>query len=64
MKLFTYSFLLALLFNCQNNAQKSINALNGKSKIEQDLMKAKPTMVPLENGKARAYFASGWFLVC
>jgi len=61
MKLFTYSFLLALLFNCQNNAQKSINALNGKSKIEQDLMKAKPTMVPLDNGKARAYFASGCF---
>ncbi|MDA7558514.1 peptide-methionine (S)-S-oxide reductase MsrA [Flavobacteriaceae bacterium] len=61
MKLFTYSFLLALLFSCQNNAQKSINSQPGKSKIQQDLMKVKPVTVPLVNGKARAYFASGCF---
>ncbi|WP_298536181.1 peptide-methionine (S)-S-oxide reductase MsrA [uncultured Algibacter sp.] len=45
--------VLALCFSCQNSAQ---------SKKSQELVKqAKPIQVPLKNGKARAYFASGCF---
>ncbi|WP_445955903.1 peptide-methionine (S)-S-oxide reductase MsrA [Yeosuana sp.] len=46
-------FLMALFFSCQNSAQ--VNA-------EQNaIINAKPIEVPLKNGKARAYFASGCF---
>tara|TARA_R110002049_G_scaffold3109_1_gene24449 strand:+ start:1227 stop:1889 length:663 start_codon:yes stop_codon:yes gene_type:complete len=46
-------FTIALLFSCQNSAQ---------TKKEQDaVINADPIEVPLKNGKARAYFASGCF---
>lgn len=45
-----------LLFNCKNTAQ------NTDKKITQDSIKtATPVKVALEDGKARAYFASGCF---
>lgn len=48
------NFLIALLlFTCQQNAQ-----INPK---QQAVIDAKPIEVPLENGLARAYFASGCF---
>ncbi|GAA4932057.1 peptide-methionine (S)-S-oxide reductase MsrA [Algibacter agarivorans] len=44
---------LTLFFSCQNTAQ---------TKKEQDaVINAEPIEVPLKNGKARAYFASGCF---
>lgn len=45
--------LIFLMFSCQNNAQNS-----GE---QQAVINAKPLEVPIENGKARAYFASGCF---
>lgn len=52
--------ILTIAFSCQNNAQvKSVKSK--KSKIEQGLMNAAPVEVSLQNGKARAYFASGCF---
>jgi peptide-methionine (S)-S-oxide reductase len=45
--------VITLLFSCQNTAQIS--------KEQQAVINAKPIEVPLENGKARAYFASGCF---
>ncbi|MBT8257333.1 MAG: peptide-methionine (S)-S-oxide reductase MsrA [Bacteroidia bacterium] len=53
MKKILYSCLVALVFNCQNNAQ-----VNQK---QQDVINADPVVVPIENGMARAYFASGCF---
>lgn len=53
MKKIILSFLLCFLFNCQNNAQ-----VNPK---QQAVIDADPVAVPLENGKAKAYFASGCF---
>ncbi len=44
---------IALLFSCQNSAQT-------KQELE-NVVNAKPVEVPLENGKAKAYFASGCF---
>jgi peptide-methionine (S)-S-oxide reductase len=44
---------LILLFSCQNNAQ-----VNPK---QQAVMNASPIAVPLQKGKAKAYFASGCF---
>ena len=44
---------LALLFSCQNTAQ-----VNSK---QQDVINAKPIKVPIQDGMARAYFASGCF---
>lgn len=44
---------LVLLFSCQNNAQ-----VNPK---QQAVMNASPIAVPLQKGKAKAYFASGCF---
>jgi peptide-methionine (S)-S-oxide reductase len=44
---------LVLLFSCQNNAQ-------GNPK-QQAVMNASPIAVPLQKGKAKAYFASGCF---
>jgi len=45
--------VISLLFSCQNTAQ------NNQEQIE--LQTATPVEVPLKNGKARAYFASGCF---
>ncbi|SFZ93812.1 peptide-methionine (S)-S-oxide reductase [Flaviramulus basaltis] len=45
--------LITLLFNCKNEAQNN----NGLQTVEN----AEPVEVPLKNGKARAYFASGCF---
>lgn len=51
-KLFTV-LLISTAFSCQNNAQN-----NSK---QQDIINAKPVEVALQNGKAKAYFASGCF---
>lgn len=61
MKSLIVSLSIALLFSCQNNAQQKTVTKNTKSKIEQGLMTADPVEVPLQDGKARAYFASGCF---
>jgi peptide-methionine (S)-S-oxide reductase len=53
MKQILSTFIIALLFSCQNTAQ-----VNPK---QQAVIDAKPIEVPLENGKAKAYFASGCF---
>ena len=44
---------LALLISCQNTAQVN--------KKQNDVINAEPVVVPIKNGKARAYFASGCF---
>ncbi len=46
-------FILSLLFSCQNSAQTN--------KAQDAVINAEPVEVPLKNGKARAYFASGCF---
>ena len=46
-------FLIALLFSCQNSAQVN--------KEQNAVINAKPVEVPMKNGKAKAYFASGCF---
>ena len=51
-RLFT-TLAIALLFSCQHNAQ-----VNEK---QQAVIDAKPIEVPLKDGKAKAYFASGCF---
>lgn len=53
MKNFLSTIVITLLFSCQNNAQ-----MNEKQKA---IMTTKPAEVNLENGKAKAYFASGCF---
>jgi peptide-methionine (S)-S-oxide reductase len=53
MKKYLSIVLVSLVFNCQNNAQN-----NSK---QQSVINANPIEVPLENGKAKAYFASGCF---
>jgi peptide-methionine (S)-S-oxide reductase len=45
--------LLVLFFSCKNNAQVDEN--------QQALLNKNPIEVPLENGNAKAYFASGCF---
>ena len=45
--------LVALLFSCRNSAQVNPE--------QQAVINAKPVQVPLQNGKARAYFSSGCF---
>ena len=52
------TFILLFAFSCQNNAQVKTS---DKSKIEQGLINAEPVEIALENGKAKAYFASGCF---
>ncbi len=47
------SFFLTLIFSCQNNAQDNSKQLA--------IQNAAPIQVPLQNGKAKAYFASGCF---
>ena len=46
-------FAIALLFSCQNSAQTN--------KKQEAVINADPIEVPIKNGKARAYFASGCF---
>lgn len=53
MKKLIYIFSIALVFSCHNQAQ-----VNAK---QQAVINAKPITVPLKNGKAKAYFASGCF---
>ena len=54
-------FVVIFAFSCQNNAQVKTNNQSKKNNIEIGLINAEPIEVPLENGKARAYFASGCF---
>jgi len=61
MKSLILTLSIALLFSCHNNAQQKTVKNSNKSKIEQGLMTAKPVEVPLQNGMAKAYFASGCF---
>lgn len=63
MKIKTLVLALTLIFtfSCQNNAQVKTNNQSKKSSIEQGIFDATPIEVPLQNGKARAYFASGCF---
>jgi len=53
MKNLLFTFTLALLFSCSNTAQ-----VNPK---QQAVIDADPVVVPIKDGKARAYFASGCF---
>lgn len=53
MKSIVLSLSLIFLFSCENKAQN-----NSK---QQAVIDAKPTEVPMQNGKAKAYFASGCF---
>ena len=53
MKKLLYFLSIALVFSCHNQAQT-----NPK---QQAVIDADPVVVPLKNGKARAYFASGCF---
>jgi peptide-methionine (S)-S-oxide reductase len=53
MKHFLFTLIFSLLFSCQNSAQT-----NPK---QQAVIDAKPIEVSIQNGKARAYFASGCF---
>ena len=61
MKSLIITLSIALLFSCQNNAQQKTITKSNKSKIEQGLMTADPVEVPIQDGLARAYFASGCF---
>jgi peptide-methionine (S)-S-oxide reductase len=49
------------LISCQNNAQTKPVVKQTKTNIELGLMNANPVKIPIENGLARAYFASGCF---
>lgn len=53
MKHLLPTVLLVLFFSCNNNAQIS--------KAQQAVINATPIEIPSQNGKARAYFASGCF---
>lgn len=53
LKSIVTTFILIIAFSCQNSAQQ-----NNKQIVIQNL---KPVEVPLQNGKAKAYFASGCF---
>lgn len=53
MKTFFTTLAITLLFSCQNNAQVN--------KAQQAVINANPIEVPIANGKAKAYFASGCF---
>ena len=55
MKTLTYGLILTLFFSCN---YKNAAQVNEKQKA---VINAKPVEVPLENGKAKAYFASGCF---
>lgn len=47
-------FVITLLLSCNNTAQNS-------NEKQQAVIDADPVVVPIKNGKARAYFASGCF---
>ena len=53
MKKLLFTLSIALLFSCQHNAQIS--------EQQKAVINANPVEVPLQNGKASAYFASGCF---
>lgn len=53
LKSIVTTFILIIAFSCQNSAQQ-----NNKQIVIQNL---KPVEVPFQNGKAKAYFASGCF---
>jgi len=53
MKTILSTLALILFFSCQNNAQSH--------KKQKSLMDLTPVKVPLQDGKAKAYFASGCF---
>ena len=53
MKKILSILVLSVVFSCHNQAQ-----VNPKQKA---VIEAEPIEVPLENGKAKAYFASGCF---
>ncbi|WP_299227162.1 peptide-methionine (S)-S-oxide reductase MsrA [uncultured Psychroserpens sp.] len=53
MKTFITTLVITLLFSCQHTAQIS--------KEQQRVINSEPIEVPIEKGKARAYFASGCF---
>lgn len=53
MKKFILAFFLTTMFNWQNSAQTNKN--------QEAVTNAKPIEVALQNGKAKAYFASGCF---
>ena len=55
MKTLTYGLIFTLFFSCN---YKNAAQVNEKQKA---VITAKPVQVPLENGKAKAYFASGCF---
>jgi len=61
MKSLALTITLIFCFSCQNNAQVKEGISSKKNKIEQGLIDAQPIEVTLQNGKARAYFASGCF---
>ena len=53
MRTIVLSMSLIFLFNCQNKAQDNLK--------QQEVINAKAVEIPLQNGKAKAYFASGCF---
>jgi peptide-methionine (S)-S-oxide reductase len=53
MKTILLSLSLVFLFSCKNNAQDNTK--------QQAVIDAQPMEVPMQNGKAKAYFASGCF---
>jgi peptide-methionine (S)-S-oxide reductase len=53
MKKIIFTLVITLTFSCQNSAQ-----INGKQK---EVIEAVPVVVPIQDGKAKAYFASGCF---
>ncbi|AEH01297.1 peptide-methionine (S)-S-oxide reductase MsrA [Lacinutrix sp. 5H-3-7-4] len=56
MKKILLLLTVSLFFSCKNTAQNT-----NKTAEKQDVKSATPVQVPLENGKAKAYFASGCF---
>lgn len=56
MKKILLLLTVSLFFSCKNTAQNT-----NKTAEKQDVKTATPVQVPLENGKAKAYFASGCF---
>lgn len=53
MKNIILTLISIIHFSCQNNAQTN--------KKQESIINAKPVEVPIKNGKAKAYFASGCF---
>ncbi|MBD0825050.1 peptide-methionine (S)-S-oxide reductase MsrA [Aestuariibaculum marinum] len=53
MKHLIFALILSLLISCQNTAQNS--------EAQNAVIHANPIEIPIKNGKARAYFASGCF---